>query len=177
MKFIPTKIDGVFIIDLSPHKDQRGYFSRSFCANEFKKRGLDYNMVQSNISFSKEKYTLRGMHFQENGHEEAKLVRCIKGKIIDTVIDLRPNSPSYCHHFSIELNEDELKLLYVPKFFAHGFITLEKNTEVLYQVSNFYNTENESGIRWNDPLFNIKWPTKNPILSIKDSNHTNYTKK
>lgn len=176
MKFTPTKIKGVYIIELSPHKDERGYFSRSFCANEFQKQGLDFNMVQSNISYSKKKYTLRGMHFQKNGHEEAKLIRCIKGRILDTVIDLRPKSKSFCQHVSIELSENELKLIYVPKFFAHGFITLEENTEVLYQVSAFYSKENESGIRWNDPIFNINWPTENPILSYKDANHLNYIK-
>ena len=174
MKFIPTKINGVYIIELSPHKDERGYFSRSFCSNEFQKKGLDFNMVQTNISFSKKKFTLRGMHFQKNGHEEAKLIRCIKGKIIDTVIDLRPSSKSYCQHVSIELSENDLKLIYVPKFFAHGFITLEENTEVLYQVSAFYNKENESGIRWNDPFFKLNWPTKNPIISEKDNNHINF---
>ena len=114
------------------------------------------------------------MHFQKNGHEEAKLIRCIKGKIIDTVIDLRPSSKSYCKHVSIELSENDLKLIYVPKFFAHGFITLEENTEVLYQVSAFYNKENESGIRWNDPFFKLNWPTKNPIISEKDNNHINF---
>ena len=116
------------------------------------------------------------MHYQKNGHEEAKLIRCTKGRIIDTVIDLRPKSKSFCQHVSIELSENDLKLIYVPKFFAHGFITLEENTEVLYQVSAFYSKENESGIRWNDPFFNINWPTENPILSYKDANHLNYIK-
>ena len=130
-------------------------------------------MVQTNISFSKKVYSKRNA-FPKNGHEEAKLIRCIKGKIIDTVIDLRPSSKSYCKHVSIELSENDLKLIYVPKFFAHGFITLEENTEVLYQVSAFYNKENESGIRWNDPFFKLNWPTKNPIISEKDNNHINF---
>ena len=174
MNFISTDIKGLYLIELSPHIDDRGSFSRSFCSKKFEEKGLEFDMKQTNISISKKKFTLRGMHFQKNGFEEAKLVRCVKGKIIDTVIDLRPESETYCKHFSIELNDKELMLLYVPKFFAHGFITLEDNTEVNYQVSTFYSKENESGIRWNDPLFDIKWPTRNPIISTKDSKHPNY---
>lgn len=177
MKFTETTLKGAYVIDLEPHVDHRGYFSRAFCAHEFTKVGLDTNMVQSNISFSKDKHTLRGMHFQKNGHEEAKLVRCIRGEIQDTIIDLRPESTTYLETYSITLNENSNKMIYVPKYFAHGFITLIENSEVFYQVSAFYNQKHESGIRWNDPLFNFNWPTDSPITSEKDGSHHNYIPK
>jgi dTDP-4-dehydrorhamnose 3,5-epimerase len=174
MKFTETTLKGAYIIDLEPHIDHRGYFSRSFCANEFKKVGLETNMVQSNISFSKDKHTLRGMHFQKNGFEEAKLVRCIKGEIQDTIIDLRPESDTYLETYSIKLNENSNKMIYVPKQFAHGFITLIENSEVFYQVSAFYNQKQESGIKWDDSSFNFDWPTDNPVTSEKDANHQKF---
>ena len=174
MKFIPIKLKGAYIIQLEPHNDHRGYFSRSFCSDEFKKNGLESNMVQSNISFSRNKHTLRGMHFQKNGFEEAKLIRCLKGEIQDTIIDLRQESETYMQTFSINLNERSHQMIYVPKKFAHGFITLTENTEVFYQVSAYYSKKNEGGIRWNDPSFNFDWPTQNPIVSEKDNSHPNY---
>jgi dTDP-4-dehydrorhamnose 3,5-epimerase len=174
MKFTPIKLKGVYIIEMEPHIDHRGFFSRSFCSREFEKIGLESNMVQSNISFSKEKYTLRGMHFQKNGFEEAKLIRCIKGEIQDTIIDLRPESETYMETFSLTLNDINNQIIYVPKKFAHGFITLTENSEVFYQVSAYYNQQNEAGIRWNDPSFNFDWPTQNPIISEKDNNHPDY---
>lgn len=174
MKFNETILKGAYVIELEPRIDHRGFFSRTFCANEFKKYGLEENMVQSNLSYSKEKHTLRGMHYQVNGHEEVKLVRCTKGRLLDTIVDLRPASPTYCQYFSVELTSDNFKMLYVPKGFAHGFLTLEENTEIFYQVSSFYSQENERGVRWNDPAFKIAWPVKNPILSEKDKIHPDY---
>lgn len=174
MIFTETTLKGAFVIELKPHKDDRGFFCRTFCADVFKEKGLKNVMVQSNLSLSEKKDTLRGMHYQVNGHEEAKLIRCIRGRLLDIIIDLRPDSPTYCKHFSVELSSDKLTMLYVPEFFAHGFITLEENTEAFYQVSAFYSSGCEKGIRWNDPLFNINWPTANPVISDKDSKHPDF---
>lgn len=171
MIFTETPLKGAYIVELEPRIDDRGFFSRTFCANEFKEHGLEYNMVQTNISLSKHKNTLRGMHFQTNGCEEVKLIRCTKGAILDTIVDLRPESDTYLKYFSIELTENNFKSLYVPKYFAHGFLTLRENSEVIYQVSAFYSQENERGIRWNDPALNINWPTEDPIVSEKDGKH------
>ena len=176
MKFTETKLKGAFIIELEPFIDLRGSFARTFCAHEFSEYGLRSNLVQSNLSKSKPKYTLRGMHFQVDGAEEAKLMRCQKGSILDTIIDIRKDSETYCEHIQVELTDNNNTMLYVPEGFAHGFITLEENCEVFYQVSEFYTPGKEKGILWNDPLFNINWPTNNPILSNKDANHLNYIK-
>ena len=174
MKFTETELKGAFVIEMVPRVDERGFFARTFCAHEFSENGLKSNMVQSNLSKSTLKNTLRGMHYQVNGAEEAKLVRCTRGKIRDVIIDIRPESATYCKHFSIELTDENYKMLYVPEGFAHGFITLTDNCEVFYQVSNFYTPNSEKGIRWNDTLFNIEWPTKNPIISEKDNAHPDF---
>lgn len=176
MKFTETALKGAFILDLEKREDPRGFFARTFCANEFKQHGLNPNVVQANMSLSKQKYTLRGMHYQVDGAEEAKLIRCTKGSILDVILDLRKNSPTYCQHIKVELTESNYRMLYVPEGFAHGFITLEDNIEVMYLVSQFYTPGGERGIRWNDPLFKIQWPTSNPILSEKDTDHPNYVK-
>lgn len=174
MIFTETPLKGAYLIELTPNSDQRGFFCRTFCADIFKEMGLKNVMVQSNLSFSEKKYTLRGMHYQTYGHEEAKLIRCIKGRLLDVIIDLRPHSTTYCNHFSIELSSVKLTMIYVPESFAHGFITLENKTEAFYQVSNYYTPSCEKGIRWNDTLFNINWPTKNPVISEKDSKHPDF---
>lgn len=176
MIFAETKLSGAYIIEMSPHMDDRGFFSRTFCINEFKKYGLETNFVQANASLSEKKHTLRGMHYQTNGFEEVKLVRCISGKIVDVIIDLRKDSETYCQYIAVELSRENRKMLYVPKGFAHGFITLEDNSEVTYMVSSFYSKENERAVRWNDPAFNINWPAKDPILSEKDRSHQDYIK-
>ena len=176
MLFQELNLKGAFVITTEPRADHRGSFERSFCANEFQKFGLNHIMVQSNLSKSLKKHTLRGMHFQQNGAEEAKLVRCIKGKIWDVIIDIRPNSDTYCQHVGIELSENNNLMLYVPEGFAHGFITLEDDCHVFYQVSNFYTPNSENGIRWNDQLFGIQWPTLNPIISDKDNQHQDFIK-
>lgn len=176
MKFTETKLKGAFIIELEPFKDLRGSFARTFCANEFAAHGLQPNMVQSNLSISNPKYTLRGMHFQTQGAEESKLMRCQKGAILDTIIDIRKDSETYCEWIQVELTDSNNTMLYVPEGFAHGFITLEENCAVFYQVSQFYTPGKEAGIRWNDPLFNITWPTNEPILSEKDAVHPNWIK-
>jgi dTDP-4-dehydrorhamnose 3,5-epimerase len=176
VKFTETKLQGAFIIELQPFNDPRGSFARTFCANEFGEHGLNTVMPQSNLSISQPKYTLRGMHFQIDGAEEAKLMRCQRGAILDTIIDIRKDSATYCEHVQVELTDTNNTMLYVPEGFAHGFITLEENCEVFYQVSQFYTPGKESGIRWDDPLFNISWPTSSPVLSEKDAVHPNYKK-
>ncbi len=174
MKFTETKLKGAYIIDLEKREDSRGFFARTFCADEFARVGLKGQWVQGNMSLSKTKYTLRGMHYQTGGAEEAKLIRCTRGSIWDTIIDLRKNSATYCQYISVELTSDNYTMLYVPEGFAHGFITLEDNIEVSYQVSQFFTPGKEKGIRWNDPLFGIKWPSFSPILSEKDAEHPDF---
>jgi dTDP-4-dehydrorhamnose 3,5-epimerase len=176
MIFTETKLKGAFIIDLEKREDERGFFARTFCAEEFKKHGLNTYMPQSNMSLSKYKNTIRGMHYQIDGAEEAKLIRCTKGAILDVIIDIRKDSPTYCQYISVELTEKNYRMLYVPEGFAHGFCTLVDNVEVSYQVSQFYTPGKEKGIRWNDPTFGINWPTDNPILSEKDATHPDFLK-
>ncbi len=168
MIFHPTKLEGAFIIELKPFKDHRGLFARTFCAREFEEHGLKTNMVQTNLSISFPRHTLRGMHYQVEGAEEAKLVRCIKGKILDVIIDLRKGSDTFGQHIVVELTDANHKMIYVPEGFAHGILTLEEDCHLSYQVSNFYTPGKERGIRWNDPFFGIEWPTSNPVLSDKD---------
>ena len=169
MKFTETKLKGAFIIESTPFVDHRGSFRRTFCANEFEEHGLHTHLVQTNLSISGPIHTLRGMHYQVEGAEEAKLVRCVKGRIWDSIIDLRKDSQTYLSHISVELTDSNETMLYVPEGFAHGFLTLEDDCHVTYQVSQFYTPGKEQGIRWNDPLFNIVWPTDAPVLSEKDS--------
>jgi dTDP-4-dehydrorhamnose 3,5-epimerase len=176
MIFTETKLKGAFIIELQKREDERGFFARTYCANEFSQHGLSTHMPQSNMSLSKKKNTLRGMHFQVDGAEEAKLIRCTKGAILDVIIDIRKNSPTYCEHISVELTAENYRQLYVPEGFAHGFITLTDDVEVAYQVSQFYTPGKERGIRWNDPLFAIQWPTLSPLVSEKDAEHPDFVK-
>lgn len=175
MIFKETKVKGAYIIEIEPIEDERGFFARSCCKKELEEHGLNFNLVQCNISFNKKKGTLRGMHYQIWPYQEVKLVRCIRGAISDVIIDIRPDSSTFKQWISIELTENNRKILYIPKGFAHGFQTLEDNTEVFYQVSEFYHPECQRGIRWNDLSFNIKWPyEKNRIISVKDRNWRNY---
>jgi len=170
MKFIETELKGAYIIELEPIEDERGFFARTFCQEEFKKAGIEFTIVQCNISYNKKKGTIRGMHYQDLPYPEAKIVSCIKGKIYDVVIDLRPHSPTFGKWISVELDDKNFRMLYVPKFFAHGFQTLEDDTIVFYQMSEFYHPECARGIRWNDPFFNIKWPLEPTVISEKDKN-------
>jgi dTDP-4-dehydrorhamnose 3,5-epimerase len=169
MVFKETRLKGAFIIELEKIADSRGFFSRVWCQKEFEVNGLNPNVVQCNLSFNTSKGTLRGMHYQIAPHEEAKIVRCIRGKVYDVIIDLRPKSPTYLRWIGVELSSENRKMLYVPESFAHGYLTLTDNTELFYQVSHFYSPEYESGIRWNDRTFNIKWPqTDGIIITDKD---------
>ena len=171
MVFKETRLKGAFIIELEKIVDGRGFFSRAWCQKEFQAHGLNPNVVQCNLSFNTSKGTLRGMHYQIAPHEEAKIVRCIRGKVYDVIIDLRPKSPTYLRWAGFELSSENRKMLYVPESFSHGYLTLADNTELFYQVSHFYSPESESGIRWNDRTVNIKWPQTNGlIITDKDKN-------
>jgi len=176
MKFSKTSLADVYVIDLEKREDERGFFARAWCQKEFADQGLDSNFVQANLSFNNTKGTLRGMHYQVAPYEETKLIRCIRGAIYDLIIDLRPQSPTYKQSFGVELTPENRKMFCVPKGFAHGYLTLQDNTEVLYQVSEFYTPGSEKGIRWNDPAFNLKWPQMaNLILSEKDQNWPDFS--
>ena len=169
MIFEETTLKDAYIIQLEVLKDVRGFFARSFCREEFEKYGLNPCVVQCNISFNKNKGTLRGMHYQVAPHEEAKLVRCTRGTIYDAIIDLRSQSPTFKQWFGVKLSADNRDMLYIPEGFAHGYQALEDNTEVFYQVSESYHPESAQGVRWDDPSFGIEWPLGQPTLSTKDS--------
>jgi len=169
--FKETKFKGVYILEIEPIEDERGFFARTWCEEEFKVYGLNSNLVQCNISFNKRRGTLRGMHYQIPPYEEAKLVRCTKGSIYDVIIDLRPNSKTFKQWTAIELTDENRKMLYIPEGFAHGFQTLEDDTEVFYQMSQFYHPECARGIRWDDLTFSVDWPVRGDvIISYKDKN-------
>lgn len=170
MIFNKTKIEGLYIIEPELKTDERGYFARIFCQEEFRKIGIKFNIVQINCSLTKEKGTIRGMHFQKDPKAEDKIVQCIKGTIYDVVVDLRKHSPTYGKWIAEELTEDNKKMFLIPKGFAHGFQTLTQDCELLYFMSEFYSPDYASGVQWNNPFFNINWPIKNPILSDKDKN-------
>ncbi|HOI30945.1 MAG TPA: dTDP-4-dehydrorhamnose 3,5-epimerase [Melioribacteraceae bacterium] len=174
MKFIPTPLIGAYVIELEKRGDDRGFFARAFCVKEFESNGLNRNIVQINNSLSKDTGTLRGMHYQLAPKSEDKIVRCISGRLYDVIIDLRPESKTFKNWFGVELSAENRLSLYVPKGFAHGFITLEENTEAFYLVTEFYSPEHERGIRYNDPEFNIKWPIEPKIISDKDLNHPDF---
>lgn len=175
MIFKETKLPGAYVVDIERREDERGFFARSWCRREFEAHGVNPNLAQCNISFNIKKGTLRGMHFQAEPYEEAKLVRCTMGSLHDVIIDLRQDSPSFRKHMGIILSSDNRKMLYVPEGFAHGFLTLEDNTEVHYQISEFYAPEYERGFRWNDPAFGIEWPSEVKIISDRDRNYPDFS--
>lgn len=169
MKFTETKLKGAYIIEPELITDERGFFARSWCQKEFTERGLNPNLVQCNISFNLKKGTLRGMHYQAKPHEEAKLVRCTRGAIYDVIIDIRPDSPTFKQWVAVELTAENHKMLYIPEGMAHGFQTLVDNTEVFYQMSEFYDPELARGVCWDDPKFQIIWPEVDErVISDKD---------
>lgn len=173
MNIKELEIPGVFIIELNPINDERGFFMRTYDNVLFEKHGLHRQWVQENHSRSEKKGIIRGLHFQIEPYAETKLVRCIRGKIFDVAVDIRKDSPTFGKWIGIELSEENKKMLYIPRGFAHGFCTLTEISEVVYKVDNFYSPENERGIIWNDPDIDIDWPIKVPILSDKD--RTNMT--
>lgn len=169
MIFIETKLTGAYLVKPQRFADARGFFARVWCEREFSERGLVANMVQANIAYSEHAMTLRGLHYQEAPHAEAKLLRCLSGAVYDVVIDLRTDSPTYKHWLGTELTARDQAMIYVPEGFAHGYLTLQDNTEVFYQVSEFYAPAAEKGIRWDDPAFAIEWPAQGElIISDKD---------
>ena len=171
MKFYETELKGAYIIELEKFEDERGFFTRVWDKKIMQDQGLKSDLVQMSFSFSKKKGTLRGMHFQEEPFREVKIVKCIQGKIFDVIIDLRVESKTYKKWIGVELSADKQKMIYVPEGFAHGFQTLEENTHVLYQMSNWFSPEHEKGIRWDDKDFNIRWPITDLIISKKDLSH------
>jgi dTDP-4-dehydrorhamnose 3,5-epimerase len=168
VKFTAIPLPGAYLVELEPMGDARGFFARSWCAEEFCAHGLNSRLAQCSLSFNHTKGTLRGMHYQDEPYPEAKLVRCSSGAICDVILDLRPASSAYAKWYAVELTAANRKMLYVPEGFAHGFQTLADNSEVLYQISETYRPGCARGVRWNDPQFAIVWPLQNPIMSERD---------
>lgn len=169
MIFTETQLRGAYILDLERREDSRGFFARTFCQNELKAHGLKPVIAQSNVAFNKKKGTIRGMHFQYPPAAESKLVRCTRGAILDIIVDLRPESPTYMQHVTVELSEDNYRALYVPERFAHGYQALRDGTETSYQVGEFYTPAAEGGLRYDDPRLNLTWPLPLTEISDKDT--------
>jgi dTDP-4-dehydrorhamnose 3,5-epimerase len=174
MIFTETTLKGAFLIEPERRRDERGFFARTWCQSEFAAAGLQTDWVQCNISFNKERGTLRGMHYQAPPYEEAKLVRCTMGAVYDVIIDLRTDSPTYRQWLAAELTSDNRLMLFIPKGFAHGFQTLTDEAEVFYQMSQFYVPEYARGVRWDDPAFKISWPAEKCIISEQDRNFPDF---
>ena len=174
MTFKETKLEGAFIIEPEMLIDERGAFARTFCRKDFESHGLNGSISQCSISLNTRKYTLRGMHYQKTPCAEAKLVRCSRGVIYDVIVDLREDSLTFKQWTSVEISAENRKMVYVPVDFAHGFQTLTDDTEVIYQMSEFYSPSHADGFRWNDPSFKIKWPSDNFIISSKDQSYPDF---
>ena len=171
MKFEPTGIEGAFVVHVEARDDERGFFARAYCADEFRANGIELPIAQCSISFNRIAGTLRGLHYQAKPHEETKLVRCTRGAIFDVVLDVRRGSTTYLQWRSIELSGDNRRMLVVPPGCAHGFQSLVDACEVFYQISVPYQPESARGLRWDDPAFAIPWPIKTPLLSQADRSH------
>ena len=174
MIFTETPITGAYLIDLEKRGDDRGFFARVFCRNEFDERDLDTEFVQINNSLSAERGTLRGLHYQVAPAEEVKVVRCVAGALWDVILDIRPGSPTFGRWFGAELTAANRRMMYAPRGMAHGFVTLADDTEAFYLVSTFYAPERERGIRWNDPHFGIEWPVTPMVMSDKDRDRPDF---
>ena len=174
MIFTETKLKGVFVIEPERLEDERGFFARTWCQREFEAHGLNQRLVQCSISFNKRKGTLRGMHYQVAPYEEARLVRCTMGAIYDVALDLRPASSTFKQWVAVELTSENRRMLYIPEGLAHGFQTLEDNTEVFYQMSEFYHPECAKGVRWDDLAFRIVWPSDVIVISDKDREYSDF---
>lgn len=174
MIFVETGLKGVFLIEIERLEDERGFFARSWCKREFEARGLPAGLAQCNISFNRKAGTLRGMHYQAAPFAEAKLIRCTRGALHDVIVDLRPGSPTFGRHAGFLLTSDNRRMVFVPESFAHGFLTLEAETEVFYQMSEFYSPEHARGFRWNDPMFGIEWPCGIDVISQRDANYPDF---
>jgi dTDP-4-dehydrorhamnose 3,5-epimerase len=171
MRFLPTPLSNAYIIELSPLQDERGMFMRYFCKNEFKQIGHEKEFVQFNHSINTKAGTLRGLHFQVPPNAETKLIRCIAGSVFDVVVDLRKGSSTFLHWFGTELSKENKRVMYIPEGFAHGFVTLSDGAELLYHHTEFYTPMADRGLRFDDPLMNIKWPMKIEVISAKDSGY------
>jgi dTDP-4-dehydrorhamnose 3,5-epimerase len=174
MIFTPTPITGVFVIDLEPHTDQRGFFARAWCEREFHDYGLNPRLVQCNVSWNQCRGTLRGMHYQQAPWAETKVVRCIHGALYDVVVDIRPDSPTYKQSWGVELTATNRKALYIPDGCAHGFLTLAEHTEVFYHMSEYFQPDAARGFRWNDPTFSIHWPADISVISERDRTYPDF---
>lgn len=168
MKFIETKLAGAYILDLERREDERGFFARTFCQNEFRAHGLKTTIAQSNLASNIRKGTVRGMHFQYPPAAETKLVRCTRGAILDIIVDLRPESPTFLQHIEVELSAENGRALYVPERFAHGYQALEDGTDTSYQVGEYYTPSAEGGLMYNDPRLGLSWPLPVSVISAKD---------
>ena len=177
MRIAATALEGVFLVEIEPIGDDRGFFARNFCRKEFAAAGLRTDVAQCNMSLNRRRGTLRGMHFQEPPMAEAKLVRCVRGSIHDVVVDLRPDSRTYCRWLSVELSGDNRRALYISEGFAHGFQTLSDDAEVHYVMFEFFSPGHAGGVRWDDPAFGIEWPLPDPIVSEKDRSYPPFRKK
>lgn len=176
MKFIETPLNGAYVIELEPFSDERGLFARTFCKRDFEKIGFDKEFVQFNFSLTLMKGTIRGLHYQLPPFSETKLIRCVRGKVYDVLVDLRENSSTYLKWFAVELSEENMKMALIPEGFAHGFQTLEDNSQLIYHHTAFYTPGYESGLRYNDPQIGIKWPLDVSVISEKDLNNPLLTK-
>lgn len=170
MIFHETALEGAYVIDLEPFSDDRGLFARTFCKREFAAIGHDKEFIQFNHSHSNQKGTLRGLHYQRPPHAEIKLIRCIKGSVFDVIVDLRHKSSTFLQYVGVELSEQNLRMIYVPEGFAHGFLTLQDHTELIYHHTAYYTPDSDGGVRYNDPKINITWPFKLTSISEKDKN-------
>ncbi len=174
MKFLPSTIPGVFSIEKEAFQDERGFFLRTFCQEEFRKHHIDFTVRQTNLSYNRIKGTLRGLHYQREPFQEDKLVECIRGSFYDVILDLRRDSPAYGTWVAFSLTCCKPTMIYVPRGCAHGFQTLENETFLLYHMSEFYHSQHATGIRWNDPFFRISWPLPNPLVSDRDSQYPDF---
>lgn len=173
MEFKELSLQGSYLVSLVPLGDQRGWFARTYCKKEFAAIGHTHEWVQMNHSYTVEKGTIRGMHFQTGDHKEIKLVRCIAGAVFDVIVDLRQGSPTFLQWVGVELSAVNKQMIYIPEGFAHGFQTLEENTELIYHHSRFYSPEHESGLRYDDERLRIKWPLELTAISDRDKSHRN----
>jgi dTDP-4-dehydrorhamnose 3,5-epimerase len=171
MRFEETRLVGAYVVDLEPRADERGFFTRTFCEREFGALGLPVRFPQCNLSRNVRQGTLRGMHFQAGPEPEAKVVRAVSGAIYDVIVDLRPKSPTFLEWLGVELSAETGRALFVPGGFAHGFLTLTPGTDVFYHMSDFYRPERDRGLRWNDPLLTVRWPSQPSVISLRDAEY------
>ncbi len=174
MRFTELDVAGAVLVSPERHEDERGHFARTWCAEEFAEHGLDTRVAQASVSFNHRAGTLRGMHWQDRAAPELKLVRCTRGAVLDVIVDVRPESPTYLAHAAVELNEDNGVALHVPAGVAHGFLTRRDATEILYQMTTRYTPAAARGARWNDPAFGISWPAEPVVINERDRTYPDY---